>query len=49
MARSTYGDVLSVQLLQPLLDVAFKYGQIKAPFDSKQIVAGAQPYWRGVR
>jgi NitT/TauT family transport system substrate-binding protein len=49
IARSTYGDVLSVQLLQPLLDVALKYNQIKTPFDAKQIVADAQPYWRGVR
>ena len=49
IARTTYGDVLSVQLLQPLLDVAYKYGQIKMPFDAKQIVADSQPYWRGMR
>lgn len=49
MARSRYGDVLSTALLQPPLDAAYKYGQIKAPFDSKQMVAEAQPYWRGIK
>jgi NitT/TauT family transport system substrate-binding protein len=49
MVRSTYGDVLSAQLLQPQLDAAYKYGQLKTPFDARQIVADAQPYWKGVR
>ena len=49
MARSRYGDVLSTALLQPPLDVAYKYGQLKAPFDSKQMVAESQPYWRGIK
>jgi NitT/TauT family transport system substrate-binding protein len=49
MVRSTYDDVLSAQHLQPQLDVAYKYGQLKTPFDARQIVADAQPYWKGVR
>jgi NitT/TauT family transport system substrate-binding protein len=49
MVRSTYGDVLSAQLLQPQLDAAYKYGQLKTPFDARQIVADAQPYSKGVR
>jgi NitT/TauT family transport system substrate-binding protein len=47
--RSVYGDVLSAQLLQPVLDTAYKYGQIKSPLDAKQLVADAQPYWSSVR
>jgi NitT/TauT family transport system substrate-binding protein len=49
MARSRYGDVLNAAMLQPPIDVAYKYGQLKTPFDSKQMVAEAQPYWRGIR
>jgi NitT/TauT family transport system substrate-binding protein len=49
MVRSTYDDVLTAQHLQPQLDVAFKYGQLKTPFDARQIVADAQPYWKAVR
>jgi NitT/TauT family transport system substrate-binding protein len=49
MARSVYGDRLDAAMLQPPIDVAVRYGQLKAPFDAKQIVLEAQPYWRGVR
>jgi NitT/TauT family transport system substrate-binding protein len=49
MARATYADQLSAQLLQPPINAAAKYGQIKEPYDTNQIVTDAQPYWRGVR
>ena len=49
MARSKQGDVMNAQLLQPPIDVAYKYGQLKTPYDAKQFVLDAQPYWRGVR
>jgi NitT/TauT family transport system substrate-binding protein len=48
-ARSTFGDTLTYALLQPQLDVAYKYGQLKAPYDTHQIVTDAQPYWHGIR
>jgi NitT/TauT family transport system substrate-binding protein len=47
-ARSTYGDSLTVAMLQPQLDIALRYGQLKTPFDSRQIITEAAPYWRGV-
>jgi NitT/TauT family transport system substrate-binding protein len=47
-ARSTFGDTLTYALLQPQLDVAYKYGQLKTAYDTHQIVTGAQPYWYGV-
>jgi NitT/TauT family transport system substrate-binding protein len=49
MTRATQGDTLTTQLLQPPIDAAFKYGQLKTPFDAKQLVSEAQPYWHGVR
>ena len=49
MGRSRYGDTLSVALLQPELDEAFKSGQLKTPFDAAQWVNEAQPYWRGLK
>ena len=49
MARSRYGDTLSVALLQPELDEAFKAGQLKTPFDATQWINEAQPYWRGLK
>jgi hypothetical protein len=49
MARSRYGETLTVTQLQPSLDVALKYGQLKAPYDSAQWVTDAQPYWRGLK
>ena len=49
MARSRFGETLTVAQLQPALDVALRYGQLKAPFDSTQWVTDAQPYWRGIK
>ena len=49
MERSTFADTLSRDLLQPPIDVAYKYGQLKAPLDAKQIVSDAEPYRRGIR
>ena len=49
MPRAIQGDALDAQLLQPPIDIAFKYGQLKAPYDAKAFVTEAQPYWRGVR
>jgi len=49
MARSRFGESLTVAQLQPPLDAALKYGQLKAPFDATQWVTDAQPYWRGIK
>ena len=49
MARSRFGESLVAAQLQPPLDAALKYGQLKAPFDATQWVADAQPYWRGIK
>jgi NitT/TauT family transport system substrate-binding protein len=49
MARSRYGYELSAALLQPEVDEALANGQLKAPVDTSQWVADAQPYWRGVK
>jgi NitT/TauT family transport system substrate-binding protein len=49
IARSVYGDSLRASLIQPVIDVAVKYGQLKEPFDANQIVADAQQYWHGVK
>ncbi len=43
MARSRYGETLVAARLQPPLDAALKYGQLKTPFDAAQWVAAAQP------
>ena len=42
MARSRFGETLVAAHLQPPLDAAVKYGQLKAPFDAAQWVADAQ-------
>jgi ABC-type nitrate/sulfonate/bicarbonate transport system substrate-binding protein len=44
MQRSTYAAALSRDLLQPAVDVAVRYGALKAPFDTAELVAGAAPY-----
>jgi len=49
MARSRFGETLVAAHLQPPLDAALKYGQLKAPFDAAQWVADAQPYARGLK
>ncbi len=46
MTRATYGERLTRALLQPGIDTAVKYGALKQPFDSAEIVAAAAPYWR---
>ena len=42
MARSRYGETLVAARLQPPLDAALKYGQLKTPLDAAQWLAGAQ-------
>lgn len=37
MARQTYPDHLDPALVQPLIDVAYKYGAIKAPFNAADL------------
>jgi NitT/TauT family transport system substrate-binding protein len=49
MARSRFGETLTAAQLQPPLDAALKYGQLKAPFDAAQMVTESQPYWRGLK
>jgi NitT/TauT family transport system substrate-binding protein len=46
MQRATYGEQLTRALLQPGIDTAVKYGALKAPFDTEEIVTAAAPYWR---
>jgi NitT/TauT family transport system substrate-binding protein len=46
MVRATYGEQLTRALLQPGIDTAVKYGALKQPFDTEQIVTDAAPYWR---
>jgi hypothetical protein len=44
MERSSYTDQLTKALLQPGIDVAARYGALKEPFDTAQIVAAEAPY-----
>jgi NitT/TauT family transport system substrate-binding protein len=44
MGRTTYGETLTRALLQPGIDAAYKYGQLKQPYDTQQIVDAAAPY-----
>jgi len=44
MERSSYTDQLTRALLQPGIDVAYRYGAIKVPFDTNDIVTAAAPY-----
>ena len=46
MTRATYGEQLTRALLQPGIDTAVKYGALKQPFDTEQIVTDSAPYWR---
>jgi len=39
--RATYGDRLTPELIQPNIDVAAKYGVIKAPFPAADIISSA--------
>ena len=45
MTRSTYAESLTVPEIAPALDVAFAYGRLKEPYDVRQLVAKAQPFW----
>ena len=45
MTRSEYGDSLTAAMIQPVIDVAVKYGQLKEPLNANDIVAQAKPYW----
>jgi NitT/TauT family transport system substrate-binding protein len=44
MARTTYGETLTRALLQPGIDAAVKYGALKTPYDTQEIVTAAEPY-----
>jgi NitT/TauT family transport system substrate-binding protein len=46
MVRATYAERLSRALLQPPIDAAVKYGALKQPFDTGEIVSAAAPYQR---
>jgi NitT/TauT family transport system substrate-binding protein len=46
MTRATFGVQLTRAMLQPGIDAAVKYGALKQPFDSSEIVTAAAPYWR---
>jgi len=40
MVRATYGERLSPELIQPVLDTAYKYGSLKAPMKTAELIAG---------
>jgi NitT/TauT family transport system substrate-binding protein len=44
MSRSTYAETMTRAMLQPPIDTAYKYGALKAPFDTIELVNGAAPY-----
>jgi NitT/TauT family transport system substrate-binding protein len=44
MERTTYTDQLTRALMQPGIDAAARYGALKAPFDTNEIVTAAAPY-----
>ena len=46
MQRAVYTDQLTRELLQPGIDAAYRYGALKAPFDTAEIVSAAAPYLR---
>lgn len=39
MTRATYGERLSAEVIQPVLDAALKYGSLKAPMTAKELLA----------
>jgi NitT/TauT family transport system substrate-binding protein len=45
MTRATFAETMTPAMIQPAVDVAYKYGRIKEPLDMTQIVAKARPYW----
>jgi ABC-type nitrate/sulfonate/bicarbonate transport system substrate-binding protein len=48
MGRAVYGDTLIASQMQPVIDVAVKYGQLKEPLNASAIVSDARPYWSNV-
>jgi ABC-type nitrate/sulfonate/bicarbonate transport system substrate-binding protein len=44
MTRTSYTDALTKALMQPGIDAAARYGALKTPFDTNEIVAGVAPY-----
>ena len=44
MSRTSYTDQLTKALMQPGIDAAARYGALKAPYDTADIVAAAAPY-----
>jgi hypothetical protein len=44
MKRTAYTDKLTRALMQPGIDAAVRYGALKAPFDTGEIVTAAAPY-----
>jgi NitT/TauT family transport system substrate-binding protein len=44
MARTAYTDALTKALMQPGIDAAYRYGALKTPYDTAEIVTAATPY-----
>ena len=44
MEQTTYTDLLTKALMQPGIDAAARYGALKMPFDTAEIVTAAAPY-----
>jgi NitT/TauT family transport system substrate-binding protein len=44
MSRTGYTDQLTKALMQPGIDVAARYGALKAPFDTSDVVTALVPY-----
>lgn len=44
MSRTGYTDQLTKALMQPGIDVAARYGALKAPFDTADVVTALAPY-----
>lgn len=49
MGRSAYGDQLSAARLQPPIDAAFRFGNLKTRVSAAAMVADSAPYWKAVR
>lgn len=45
MTRAIFAESLTAALIQPAVDVAFKYGRLKDALDMRDIVAKTRPYW----
>lgn len=49
MTRIVYADALDPALVQPLFDVALKYGFLKQPASAVEMFADAAPLWRELK